>query len=48
MTISFIIPTYNEENALKANLAQFKWLKSENCEIIIADAKSTDSTRSGV
>lgn len=46
MKFSFIIPTFNEQKALKENLDQFNWLKSLKCEIIISDANSTDQTRS--
>lgn len=45
MKFSFVIPTYNEEKVLKANRNQFKWIKSMRCEIIIADAQSSDKTR---
>ncbi|MHA1298465.1 MAG: glycosyltransferase [Candidatus Helarchaeota archaeon] len=44
MKISFVIPTLNEEKALKDNLNQFLWLKSNGCEIIVVDANSNDKS----
>ncbi len=42
--LSIIIPTLNEENYLPLVLASIKSQQSTDCEIIVADAGSTDKT----
>jgi glycosyltransferase involved in cell wall biosynthesis len=43
--ISIIIPTLNEEKLLPKLLRSIKGQKVNDCEIIVADAESTDKTR---
>jgi glycosyltransferase involved in cell wall biosynthesis len=43
--VSIIIPTYNEEAYLPRLLHSIKAQKCANCEVIVADNKSTDRTR---
>lgn len=45
MKLSIIIPTYNEEEYLPKLLESIKLQNFEDCEIIVADAGSTDKTR---
>jgi glycosyltransferase involved in cell wall biosynthesis len=44
--LSIVIPTYNEEEYLPRLLASIRSQRFEGYEIIVADAKSTDNTRS--
>ncbi|MDR3642786.1 MAG: glycosyltransferase [Candidatus Doudnabacteria bacterium] len=44
MTISFIIPTLNEESVLEKLLKNLKSVTAVDCEIIVSDGKSTDKT----
>lgn len=46
MLLSVIIPTYNEEKYLPRLISSLKRQSFKDFEIIVADAKSTDKTRS--
>ncbi len=43
-TLSFILPTFNEEKVLEATLRSLRQLKALTCEIIITDGNSKDKT----
>jgi glycosyltransferase involved in cell wall biosynthesis len=45
MKVSIVIPTLNEENLLPVLLDSIKMQSYSDCEIIVADAGSTDTTR---
>ncbi|MGB9980058.1 MJ1255/VC2487 family glycosyltransferase [Methanobacterium sp.] len=45
MKLSIIIPTYNEEKYLPKLLKSIEEQNFEDCEVIVADAASTDKTR---
>ena len=43
--LSIVIPTLNEEKHLKKHLESIKKQDFDNCEIIVADAGSSDKTK---